>query len=62
VLANALGMRNLQIVQIELQGRLEELIEKFPKSLMDSTMPHTNYDHIDLAFREGDYAAMVYLN
>jgi hypothetical protein len=62
VLANALGMRNLNIVEVELQARLIELIDKFPKDMQSQTSAYTNYDHIDLAFSKGDYASLVYLN
>lgn len=62
VLANALGMRNLNICAPELQGKLQDLINKFPKEMLDSTSPYTNYEHIDLAFSKGDYPALVYMN
>jgi len=51
ILANALGMRNLLSIQGDLKDRLDELINRFPRDMIDTTLPYTNIDHIDLFFR-----------
>lgn len=55
-------MRNLNICLPELQGRLQDLINLFPREMLSSTSPYTNYEHIDLTFSKGDYVALVSLN
>jgi|688.fasta_scaffold284782_1 hypothetical protein len=62
VLSNALGLRQLRMVDDELKERLDLLINKFPKEMLQSVTPYASPDHIDKNFSKGDYASLVFLN
>jgi hypothetical protein len=50
------------MVDDELKERLDLLINKFPKEMLQSVTPYASPDHIDKNFSKGDYASLVFLN
>ena len=62
VLSNALGLRLHRLIKPELEPQLNDLINKFPRDMLQNVVPYSSPDNIDSIFSKGDYAALVYLN